>query len=211
MLIVLAAELATFQASASDNASGKADKILSRYIKDVVQEDNCVDFGFPSLKEAKMARVGDPLRVHFISLQGLKGYESGEDISTLLVDAEKWWFPVMVGKEGRAKLEVIEKDGEWLAGEFGRPKSARQVIEVTGNLDQILSSHISRPFKVMLLNIPSLMATFVLVEGSQGKFLVPCMVQPERFNVQNGVVYEPTHVLNSLKELAKEIDEGLIR
>jgi hypothetical protein len=181
--------------SSSKKVAVKADRFLARYIKDVVHEENCADFGFENLEEAKKARVGEPLIVKFIPLQALKGHQSGNDIATLLVDAGKLWFPVMVGEEGRAKLEAIEKDGEWLAGEFGR----------------LISHQIFPPFKVMLLNIPSLMATFVYVEGSQEKFLVPCMVQPKRFNLQNGVVYQPNEVLTSLKQLALEIDEDLFR
>jgi hypothetical protein len=213
LLLVYVAILSPSPLTASSKkVAVKADRFLARYIKDVVHEENCADFGFENLEEAKKARVGEPLIVKFIPLQALKGHQSGNDIATLLVDAGKLWFPVMVGEEGRAKLEVIEKDGEWLAGEFGRPKTARQVMEVTGKLYQILASQqIFPPFKVMLLNIPSLMATFVYVEGSQEKFLVPCMVQPKRFNLQNGVVYQPNEVLTSLKQLALEIDEDLFR
>ncbi|MBE0426046.1 MAG: hypothetical protein IBX72_05305 [Nitrospirae bacterium] len=181
---------------------------LTEYVKNIINERNFANFGFKSLEEAKIARLGDPYPVMIIGLNNLKGYKSGTGAKALLIDARTLWFPVMVKGETRTKMEIVEKDGKWIAGEFGGVKVVRKITMAKNQLPMLLESkEITALYKTMLVKIPSLYAEFLYVENSKREFLIPAMIQPQRYKLQNGQIYTADEVLSKLKEFAKEIDE----
>lgn len=188
-----------------------AQKSFEGYVKNVVNEKNFANFGFKSLKEAQAARLGEPYRVMIIGLKALKTYKSGTGASPLLMDAKTLWFPVMVEQETRTKLEIIERDGKWIAGEFGGIKGVKEIVMVQNRLPELLESkEIKAPYKTMLLKVPVLFAAFLYVESSKGEFLIPATLQPQRYNLQNAQIYSADEVLSKFREIAKEIDENKV-
>lgn len=186
-------------------------KSLEGYIRDVVNERNFANFGFKSLEEAKLARLGDPYKVMIIGLRDLKRYTPGSGVKNLLIDGKTLWYPVLVNGEIRAKLEIIEKEGKWIAGEFGRMKKAQKIYTAREALPRLLDSKgIGEPYTVMLIKIPALFAEFLYVESSKGEFFVPAMVQPERYKIKDAQVYDADEVLSQLKEAAQDIDENKV-
>lgn len=188
-----------------------AQEALNAYVEHVLNEKNYADFGFRNLGEAKIARVAGPYRVMFIGLADLKAYKSGTGARSLLMDAKTLWFPVTVEGETRTKLEIVEKDGRWIAGEFGGIVTVDKVTEVQAQLSTLLESQeIAEPQEPVLVKIPALYAMFLYIESPQGEFLVPAMAQPQRFELQEAQIYAADDVLSKLSEFAQGIDENKI-
>ncbi|MDL1971337.1 MAG: hypothetical protein LWW94_10335 [Candidatus Desulfofervidaceae bacterium] len=189
-----------------------AQKSLQNYLKNVINEQNFANFGFKTLREVKFARLGAPYPVVIIGLKSLKTYTPKTGAKALLIDAKTLWFPVIVRNEIRTKLEIIKKDDKLIPGEFGGIRNVKPIVQVRNNLSHLLATKgIEAPHKVALLKIPALYATFLYIEDSKGEFLVPAMVQPQRYNLENGKMYTADEVLSQLKVFAKEIGEREIR
>lgn len=188
-----------------------ARKSLEGYVNNVVTEKNLANFGFESLEEARAARVGDPYQVMIIGLKDLKSYKAGTGARALLTDAKTLWFPVTVDGEIRTKLEIIQKDGKWVSGEFGGVRVPQKVAMVEDQLPKLLEAKdIKAPYELMLVRIPVLYATFLYIESAEGEFLVPTMVRPQRMKLRDSAVYTSDEVLSILAGLAKEIDENKV-
>jgi hypothetical protein len=189
-----------------------AQESLEGYVNNVLNEKNFAKFNFKSLEEARKARLGDPYKVMFIGLEPLKNYKSGTGIRPLLMDTKTLWFPVMVGDEIRTQLEIREKKDKWVPGEFGRVRSVQEIVKVRNELPKLIQSKgLRAPYKLMLVRIPALYANFFYVESSQGEYLVPAMVQPQRYKLRNGQIYAADQALSNLREFAKEIDGKTLR
>lgn len=207
-LIILLARMVYSQKVIQDPEIEFAQESLERYVENMLNEKNFANFGFKSLSEAKEARVGDPYEVMIIGLRDLKAYKPGTGARPLLMDAKTLWFPVMAEGETRTKLEIIEKDGKWIAGDFGGIRTVQKVASIEPQLPRLLKSKgIEVPDKLMLVKIPVLQATFLYVESPRGEFLIPTMVQPQRYKLQDAQIYTADEVLSILREFAVEIDE----
>jgi hypothetical protein len=210
-LIVLLASMAYSQRKMQESEIEFAQESLKMYVENVLDEENFANFGFKSLQEAQVARVGDPYRVMFIGLQDLKAYKPGTGARPLLRDAKTLWFPVMVEGETRTKLEIVEKDGKWIAGEFGGIGTVQKATMARAQLPKLLESkEVKEPQEPVLVKIPALHAMFLYVESPRGEFLVPAMFQPQRFELQEAQIYTADEALSKLSEFAQEIDENKI-
>lgn len=185
-----------------------AQKSLEGYVNNVLSEKNFAKFNFKTLGEAKMARLGTPYKVMYIGLSPLKAYKAGTGLRPILTDAKTLWFPVMVEGKVRTKLEIVEKEGKWIAGEFGGIRVVREIAIVRDQVPSLLESKgLREPYEVILVKIPALYAVFFYVESSRGEYLIPAMAQPQRYKLQNGKMYAADEVLSKLRDIAKEIDE----
>lgn len=184
-----------------------AQKSLSNYVIDTLTETNSAKFNFRNLGEAKTAQLGDPFKVMFIGLDSLKNYKAGTGIKPIMIDAQTLWFPVMVGTEIRTKMEVVNKEGRLVAGEFGGTRRVLEIAKVQNQLSKLMEvKGIERPYKSMLLKIPALNAEFLFIDSSKGEILLSAMIQPQRYNLENGRIYDADEVLLKLKEFAKRIE-----
>lgn len=189
-----------------------AQRSLKSYVNNVINEKNFMKFGFKSIGGAQIASVGDPYRVMTIGLKDLKTYKPGTGAKPLLMDVKIIWFPVMVEDEILTKLEIIEKEGKLISGEFGKITIVKEVATAKNRLPELLrSKEIEAPHKIFLLKIPALYAMFLYVESSKGEFLIPSMMQPQRYDLQNAQIYTADEVLSKLMEFAKKIDEKKLR
>ena len=189
----------------------EAQTFLNQYLRDVINGQNCTAFGFVNYGEARLARVGEPYPVMLVKLNDLKNYQQGSGLRSLWVPTGKWWFPVLVKGQGRTKMEVLERNGQYLAGEFGGTRTAREVLKVISQLPKIFQTEQLAPTDIRLVVIPALMANFVFVAGNQVDFLIPCTVHPARYNLQNGTPQDPDVLMTSLQNYAGEIGEDLFR
>ena len=213
MLIV---SLATVAADARELSAreqmGKAQATLSRYVTDVLTERNAGRYGFRSLEEAKSARVGEPLPVMLIGLSSLKEYRSDAKVGSMLIDARTLWFPVLAGGETRTKLEMIIKDGALVPGEFGGIKSPERISSARKRLPGLIErGAIPDAKKVTLVRIPALAAEFLYLETGQGDYFLPAMVNPGRFDLDDGKIYPAADILSRLRDIAKDIDPKKVR
>jgi hypothetical protein len=185
---------------------------LNNLVRYALTEKNVTAFGFKSLQEAQSARVDTPFQVRIIGLRELKDYKAGSGPKSVLTDPGILWFPVMVDDEFKTKLELVRQGNEWIPGEFGDVRSALEVSAVSVKLKDLLRSKgVQDTYATSLVQIPALLATFLYVESSKGEFLIPAMLNPERYKLENGIVYSADKVLKTLKEFAAEIKEGTIR
>ena len=187
-----------------------AQKSLNDYIKNLITEENFIKFGFKTLEEANSAKVGDPIPMVTIGLKDLKQAKDNS-IETLAIIAKKLWFPVMVNGDVRAKIEILQKNERWIAGEYGTIKSAKIISDEIIKLPKLLEEkHIQKPDQLILLEIPSLSLDFLYVDSKDGKFMVPAATQPERFDLSNGELYNASDVIKNLRERVKDIDENKV-
>jgi len=189
-----------------------AQKSLKGYVNNVLNEKNFANSNFKSLKEASDARLGDPYKIMFIGLRSLQDYKPGTGVKPILMESRTLWFPVIVEGEIRTKLEIKEKKDKWVSGEFGGIRVVKEISKVRDQVPELIDSKgLSEPYKLMLLKIPALYAVFFYVESSQGEFLIPVMIQPQRYNLLNGQIYAADDVLSELREFADKIDGKKLR
>jgi hypothetical protein len=189
----------------------EAQTFLNQYLKDVINGQNCPAFGFVNYGETRLARVGEPYPVMLVKLNDLKNYQQGSGLRSLWVPTGKWWFPVLVKGQGRTKMEVLERNGEYLAGEFGGTRTAREILKVISQLPKIFPTEQMAPTDIRLVVIPALKVNFFFVAGTQVEYLIACTVRPGRYDLQNGTPQDPEALLTALKSYAGEIGEDLFR
>jgi len=184
-----------------------AKKSLNDYINDIINENNYSKFNFKSLEESKSAYLGNPYSIGYIGLNSLKTYNPDSSIRSVLIDTKTYWFPVLVQGEIRTKLEIIEKKDQYIAGEFGGIRNVNEVALAINDLPKLLKSqNINAKFKIMLVKIPAMNAQLLYIESSQGEFLIPVMIQPQRFELQNRQIYKAKDGLSILKGFATKIN-----
>lgn len=198
--------------SSQDPLKELAQESLQDYVRDILTEVNYAEFGFKSLEEAQEAHVGDPLAVMFVGLEQLQVYEPGTGARPWLVDERIFWFPVVVEGQTRTKLEMVELNGEWVAGEFGGIATVERIATALEVLPMLLEERgLAWPDELMLVRIPALRAVFLYLESAGEEFFVPAMVQPERYDLLAEEVYPADELLYRLSEFAQQIEPGKVR
>jgi hypothetical protein len=184
-----------------------AQQALKTYTSQFVTRENATRFGFRSPEEASRARLGTPLPVALISLTDLKAFKRGAGTKQLLTDTRAFWYPVMVGDEVRAKLEMTQKDSRWIAGEFGATRTATDVGKAeVGLADRLKAMKIEPTERLTLVRVPSLNATLLLAESPSGEYLVPVSASVQKFGLEGARVYPAEEVLERLSEFAQGVD-----
>jgi hypothetical protein len=180
---------------------------LQKYVSEVVNKENFSKFNFKSYEEVATARLGQPYPVMYIGLQALQRYTPGTDIKSIAQDTNKIWFPVEVRGEARTKMVLVKKEGAWIAGEFGGTRTVEAIADVRSKIPRLVESRgIREPYTLALLEIPALYANFFYIESQQGNYLVPAMIRPGRYQIENGYIYPANELLARLKDFAVKID-----
>lgn len=221
---VLATAAALAALLAHSNASGQviqgealaqarefAGRALRNYVTAAVTEKNAGRLGFKTAAEAQAASLGDPISVALIGLNDLKAFERGTKVGSMLRDARTLWFPVLLNGEVRSKLEISEVNGQWLAGEFGRPELARTVNGVREGLPKILEVVKARSSgPPMLVRIPVLHVDLFYETGPEGGFLVPAGAGGLPDGVEVGKAYPAEELLARFAGLAQGLSAKTI-
>jgi len=184
---------------------------LNNYVAGVINESNYANFGFKSLEEAKTARVGKPLAVKLVGLEGLKSYKAGTGLEKMLIDGSTMWFPVTSDGQVRTKIEIVNKDGILVPGEFGGTESVAAVASAMKVLPELISkNNIEAPYSVTLVKVPALYAVFLYVNSGGKEYLIPAMLAPQRYELNEKKVYSADKVLSTLREYALKIESNMI-
>jgi hypothetical protein len=185
---------------------------LRNFVQDAIPEGKAERFGFRSLAEARAATLGEPFQVLFIGLDQLRKYRPGAGAGSVLRDARAAWFPVLAGGEPRAKLEVAERDGRWVGGEFGRPSSTREVMAAAASLEaaraEAGAAAADRP---ALVRIPALNAQLLYLKGQRGEVLVPIRREGLPPGTESGKAYAADAFLVRLAEGARKVEDKVVR
>jgi hypothetical protein len=211
-IMVFAVPLLAQAISADKKATEFANKSLNIYTTKLLTEQTAKYFDFKNLEEAKSAKLGNPIPVITVGLKEIKQYRSGSSIKSLDADKQTLYFPVLVGEQVRVKLEVIEKEGKLISGDFGAGGEAKRIDSVDRQLKEILTEkNVAAVSQKAILRIPHLKAIFFYLDTDQGDYLAPAMALPQRFNLQNAKLYAAEEVLKRLQMHAEKIPDDLIR
>jgi hypothetical protein len=145
--IVFAAALATASCSGAAQGGGGQKAPVSpdaqtaatralETLRKLVTADNARDMGFAEPGEAASATLGNPVRVQMVRLDALRQYQAGADPASLLTEANRIIYPVMVRDQVKSSVIVEGSGSEWKPSSFGGPhlvgQLARYRTDVTG-------------------------------------------------------------------------------
>jgi len=195
-----------------DEGRQLADRSLRDYVAAALREDNAQRFGFKNLADAKSAQPGEPIPVLFIGLRELKAYRAGAGVGAVLSNARALWFPVVVQGEVRSKLEVTEIRGKWVAGEFGRPKAAQQLMRMYAEVPKMLeAAQLPKEGRLALVRVPALGVELFYATGSKGDHFVVASMYGEIPDLQVGKIYSADVLLGRLSRSAQTVREDQVR
>ncbi len=126
--------------------------------------------GVPEKGEAADARLGEPLPVAMVRLDQLKAHRAGEAVDALIQPLELAIYPVQVGAETRAELEMAPVDGVWRAISVGGAGHARVVAD--------LRARPAAGEPAYLLRVPALGVEFLARQARGGLTLTPLFASP---------------------------------
>jgi len=188
-----------------------AQTALENYVNYVLDERTVTNFGFKDLKEAKSAKVGDPISVYYIPLKHLKEYRPETPATKLFIDPTKLFFPVHVDGEVRTKIEIIQMEGEWVAGEFGGLVFVHLLEDALQKLPGILKEHtISKSKTPVLVHVPALQASLLYIDAGDQEYFMTVTIYPERYRLEDGQLYKAELLLEIFSEYAQKIEEGIV-
>lgn len=121
--------------------------------------------GLPAREEAASARLGEPLPVSMVRLDRLKAHRPGAPAESLIDKLDLAIYPVQVGADVRAELEMSRVDGAWQAVSVGGTGHARTVADLRAR-----SARGEAPF---LLRVPALGVEFIAEARPEGLTLTP--------------------------------------
>ena len=147
--IVFAAALLTACSGAAQGGGGQKPPVSAdaqtaatralETLRKLVTADNARDMGFAEPGEAASATLGTPVRVQMVRLDALRQYQAGSDPASLLTEANRIIYPVMVRDQVKSSVIVEGSGSEWKASSFGGPhlvgQIARYRTDVTGRLN----------------------------------------------------------------------------
>ena len=185
---------------------------LENYVSHMLNEKNVQNFGFKNMKEAENARVGESVSVYYIHLDALKEYNPDIPVRKILSDPSKLFFFVLVDKEVRTKIEIIQIDGEWVAGEFGGIDSVQYIEKAHRELPALLKRFsISETKPPVLVQVPVLHATLLYIEADDGSgYFTNVTMLPARYGLKSGQLYRAERILTLFADDAEKIEEDLI-
>ncbi len=198
------------QMQSEDNLKSFASRSLDTYLKNVIDKENFAAFGFKQYGEASDAVLGKPYEINYMGIEDLKKYEQGSDYKKIIINARKYWFPVMVNNEYRLRLEVIDKDGELIAGEFGGSRSMTMMGESSKKMDDMFIERNIQAGKVSIIQIPVMHILLFRAETTDGDVFVPAS-DMTHYNLEAGKAYSAEEIFSILKKYAKDIDPKIIR
>jgi hypothetical protein len=204
-----------YPAATAQNEMGKASfarTSLDNYINNALSPQNIGNFGFKNMGDARKAELGTGIQMLGLELKEVKNYREGNTIATLKADTETTWFPVTVSGEVVAKLEILEKEGKMIPGDFGAAAQAQRIADaIASTSGTLVAKGIGVSGALKILRVSYMKADFIYVSGDQGEYLVPAMPLPGRFELVNGKMYPAAEVMALMKKYAQQIEEGMIR
>jgi hypothetical protein len=125
----------------------------------LIDEKAYKQLGIESADSLSTAVLGEPVPVYYVRLDQLSQYESG-DPGTLLNDAHRIIYPIIVQGQGRLLIVLEEKEGIWRFVKYDNPKVAKNLVKVK----QHKSARSGSPSSFMAIQIPGLQMLTLLGE-----------------------------------------------
>lgn len=135
----------------------------------LVNTQNHRQIGFESVDEARSGKLGEPMSVFMIRLDDLRRYR-GEEPGRLLVDTQRFVYPVEVAGQARTTVEVRAVDGRWETARIGGAQKARALDKSRKSVMRVSGALSSDFFEV---RIPALSLFFLGHQNAEGLQLTP--------------------------------------
>ena len=103
---------------------------IKSLFNDPEDEEFAKELGFDSAQELADAKLGLPLRICSVDLDGLLNFQPTDDPNKLLVDTKRLIFPIFVKEQARLSITVMEseKNGKgWQVVQRGSPKVIQKI------------------------------------------------------------------------------------
>jgi hypothetical protein len=180
---------------------------LKEYVSNFLNNENIQRFGFSSIEEAKNSKIGDPIQVLMIGLTDIQKFEKGSDPKTLLINIDTWWFPVLTDNVIKTKIEIIERDGKMVPGEFGGIKLVSSIMNSRQELLNRLKERSLAPTKeIAIVKIPALMIVLLLTEVDNTLYAVPSTGSIEFYGLRQNELVRLDEALLRIKVVASKVD-----
>lgn len=200
------------QVKVSGDVKEFAERSLNNYLRDVITKENYTTFGFKNFDEISSSRLSDPYKVYFVRLDNLQDFETNQDPSSIITGTNKLWFPVEINQSTRLKMEVIVRDGDFIAGEFGASRTSQIIGESANQLQEgIRSRNLTGIKEIGLLQVPSLNVMMFYIQKEDESYFVPIIVDSMELGLNSGEFYTGNEVFAKLSEYSKNINKDIIR
>jgi hypothetical protein len=177
---------------------------------ELIDKTNYSTYGFKELDEINKAKLAEPYEMYYIRLDKLQEYEKEKDTSNLILNSKKFWFPIEVNGVTRLKIEIIDKDGQLITGDFGAARSAQMVGKIDGKLLAELSTKgVVNIKRKSLVQIPSINTLIFMIEGQSGILFVP--IYSDADSVEIGHAYNAADIFSMLSAYSQKIGKDIIR
>ncbi len=84
--------------------------------------------------ELDRAVLGRPYQIYTIPQAKLAAYDSRSSVRSLLSEADRWVFPILIDGKGRFPLEVALQDGQWQVVRAGNAPMPEDMDEIARQL-----------------------------------------------------------------------------
>ena len=165
----------------------------------------CEKYGFRDENELESAVLGFPYEVYTLSPQAVQSYRAEQRVADLIVQEQRWEFPVLVNGEARGLLTVAQQEGQWRAVGFGELTLSQKMIDLQASFANAEVNGVSPGYSVKLLNVYPIQGTFALIESGKQETLVYLTSYPGLFETLNKV----SLARHSPEELLPQIREAL--
>jgi hypothetical protein len=167
LLLVLAISTSA-SAQSLDARAAEASRTVQELPK-LVNAGNHRALGFNSVDEARSGKLGEPIPVFMIRLDSLKSYR-GEEPGRLLVDTQRFVYPVQVASEVRTAVEVRNVNGKWETARIGAAQKIRAMDKNRRAVERSTGALSTDFFEV---RIPALNMIFLGHHDAEGLMLTP--------------------------------------
>ncbi|MBN1210357.1 MAG: hypothetical protein JXB05_36225 [Myxococcaceae bacterium] len=191
LLLTLGISTPVFAQSRDDRAA-EASRTVQE-LPELVNAKNHRALGFDTVEEARSGKLGEPIPVFMIRLDSLKSYR-GEEPGRLLMDTQRFVYPVQVAGEVRTAVEVRQVDGRWETARIG---AAQKIRALDKNRRAVERSTGALPTDFFEVRIPALNMIFLGHHDAEGLMLTP-LVDDASLQLQAGRPELASKVLASL-------------
>jgi len=173
---------------------------------ELVTEENYTVMGFESLSEARVASLGEHLRVFMVRLDQLQKYQPGSDPNKILSGGDLVIYPVTVEEQVRSSIVVEKVKERWNATSFGGSNQVKMLTKVRKADSDSTELPISSYFVVQ---VPSLNLYFIAHQADEVLMLTPLLDDPS-YGFEAGFTMPADKVFEAILPAAKRHD-GLPR
>lgn len=173
---------------------------------ELVTKENYTVMGFESLSEARVASLGEHLRVFMVRLDQLQKYQPGSDPNKILSGGDLVIYPVTVEEQVRSSIVVAKAKERWNATSFGGSNQVKMLTKGRKADSDSTGLPISSYFVVQ---VPSLNLYFIAHQADEVLMLTPLLDDPS-YGFKEGFTMPADKVFEAILPAAKRHD-GLPR